>query len=175
MTSKYLKILEFDKILNRAAEYATCPEAKERVLNIEAFENADEERYALSQTDCITSLLIKNGSPRFYRVENADKIVRRAGKGGILSMAELLEAANALRNFRGLVQWYHMQDHELLSVDDYFYALSPQPELEKRILDAIISATEMADTASDTLFDIRKKIQSTQAGIRAKLDNLIRA
>ncbi|MEG0877871.1 MAG: endonuclease MutS2 [Oscillospiraceae bacterium] len=175
MTAKYLKALELDKIIAKAASYTVCPQATKMLMEQPPYENADEVRYALEQTDTITSLLLKNASPRFYRVEDVDQIVRRAGKGGTLSMAELLHAANALRNFRGLVQWYHAQDHEMLTVDDYFYALAPQPELEKRILDSILSETEMADTASDTLFETRRKIQSVEASIRDKLDHIVKA
>ncbi|MBP8855044.1 MAG: endonuclease MutS2 [Oscillospiraceae bacterium] len=174
MTTKYLKALELDKIIRRGAEFAVCPEAREMLTQQPPYDTADEVRDALLQTDTITSLLLKNGGPRFYRVEAVDKIVRRAGKGGILSMSELLQAANALRNFRGLVQWYHSTEHEMLAVDDYFYALSPQPELEKRILDSILSETEMADTASDTLYETRRKIHATEAGIRDKLDRIVK-
>lgn len=175
MTSKYLNTLEFNKILSRAAEGAVCPTAREMVLNITPFDNSDEVRFALNQTNEVTTLLLKNGNPRFYRVHEVDKIARRAGKGGILSMAELLHAANALRNFRTLTEWYRMTDHDMLSIDDYFYALSPQPTLEKRILECILSETEMADTASDTLYEIRRKIRATESSIREKLDQLIKS
>ena len=131
-------------------------------------------RYALSQTDAINSLLLKNGSPRFGGVQGVDKVVNRALKGGILSMAELLEVAGALRNFQNLVSWYHITEHDMLPVDDLFYALTPQPTLEKNISSAILSPEEMADTASNTLFEIRRKIRAMENSIRDKLDAIIK-
>ena len=174
MEKSYLKTLELEKILNRAAQLAVCPEARTLLLEQDAFETVEEVRYALSQTDAINTLLLKNGSPRFGGVQGVDKVVNRALKGGILSMAELLEVAGALRNFQNLVSWYHITEHDMLPVDDLFYALPPQPTLEKNISSAILSPEEMADTASNTLFEIRRKIRAMENSIRDKLDAIIK-
>ncbi|WP_394964844.1 endonuclease MutS2 [Candidatus Allofournierella excrementigallinarum] len=174
MDTSYRKTLELDKILERAAALAVCPEARALLLEQPAGETPDEVRYALSQTDAIASLLLKNGSPRFGGVSGVDKVVSRAVKGGVLSMAELLEVAGALRNFQNLVAWYGLTEHDMLPVDDLFYALSPQPGLEKQISGAILSPEEMADTASNTLFEVRRKIQATENSIRDKLDAIIK-
>ena len=174
MDTSYRKTLELDKILEKAAALAVCPEARTLLLEQPAGETPDEVRYALSQTDAIASLLLKNGSPRFGGVSGVDKVVSRAVKGGVLSMAELLEVAGALRNFQNLVAWYGLTEHDMLPVDDLFYALSPQPGLEKQISSAILSPEEMADTASNTLFEVRRKIQATENSIRDKLDAIIK-
>ena len=174
MEKSYLKTLELEKILNRAAQLAVCPEARTLLFEQDAFETVEEVRYALSQTDAINTLLLKNGSPRFGGVQGVDKVVNRALKGGILSMAELLEVAGALRNFQNLVSWYHITEHDMLPVDDLFYALTPQPTLEKNISSAILSPEEMADTASNTLFEIRRKIRAMENSIRDKLDAIIK-
>ncbi len=91
----------------------------------------EDERYDLAQTNAINALLIKNGSPRFGSVREVRRIVAHARKGGILSMGELLEIAATLRNFSGLSQWYGLSEHEMLPTDDLFFALAPQPVLEK--------------------------------------------
>ena len=174
MDTTYRKTLELDKILEKAAALAVCPEARTLLMEQPAGETPDEVRYALSQTDAIASLLLKNGSPRFGGVSGVDKVVSRAVKGGVLSMAELLEVAGALRNFQNLVSWYGLTEHDMLPVDDLFYALSPQPGLEKQISSAILSPEEMADTASNTLFEVRRKIHATENSIRDKLDAIIK-
>ncbi len=170
----YLKSLELDKIIAHAAGMAVCSETKKKLLALQPLTDPDEVRFALSQTDAISSLLLKNGSPRFGGVEGVDKIVRRAVKGGVLSMGELLMVAGTLRNFQNLVAWYGLSDHDMLPTDDLFYALAPQPGLEKQITDAILSPEEMADSASNTLFDLRRKIRATENSIRDKLDMIVR-
>ncbi len=175
MEQKYLTAIELDKIFARAAEGVVCSEARALLLEQAPGETPDEVRAALERTDAVTSLLIKNGSPRFQPVENVRGIVRRAEKGGVLSMAELLTVADTLRNFRELNKWYSVTEHDALPVDDLIYAMTPQPALEKAITEAILSENEMADTASDTLYDVRRKIRSAENSIRDKLDAITKS
>ena len=78
METSYLKTLELDKIIARAAEGCVCKEARAMLLAIEPQCDPDEVRYALEQTDAINTLLIKNGSPRFGGVA----FYGRAADGG---------------------------------------------------------------------------------------------
>ena len=174
MDFSYQSTLELDKVIARAVELCACAETKDRMRAITPCPNTEEERFALAQTNAVNSLLLKNGSPRFGAVSNGKRIAAHASKGGILSMGELLEIAAILRNFQGLSQWYGMTEHEPLQTDDLFFALAPQPALEKQIADSILSPEEMADTASMTLRDLRRRIRATEDSIRTKLDSIIK-
>ena len=78
METSYLKTLELDKIIARAAEGCVCKESREKLLAIEPQCDPDEVRYALEQTDAINSLLIKNGSPRFGGGLCVQRVPRKA-------------------------------------------------------------------------------------------------
>ena len=174
MDTAYKKTLELDKVLARAVQLCACRETREMMQDLQPCETPEDERYALEQTNAINSLLIKNGSPRFGSVSEVRRVVAHAQKGGILSMGELLEIAATLRNFAGLSQWYGLSEHDMMPTDDLFYSLAPQPMLERQISDSIISPEEMADTASTTLADLRRKIRQTEDSIRTKLDAIIK-
>ena len=174
MDTAYKTTLELDKVLARAVQLCACRETKEMMQDLQPCETPEDERYALEQTNAINSLLIKNGSPRFGSVSEVRRVVAHAQKGGILSMGELLEIAATLRNFAGLSQWYGLSEHDMMPTDDLFYSLAPQPVLERQISDSIISPEEMADTASTTLADLRRKIRQTEDSIRTKLDAIIK-
>ena len=63
METSYLKTLELDKIIARAAEGCVCKESREKLLAIEPQCDPDEVRYALEQT----CLLYTSPSPRDTR------------------------------------------------------------------------------------------------------------
>ena len=69
METGYLKTLELNKIIERAAAGCVCKEARAKMLELTPQCDPDEVRFALEQTDAVNTLLIKNGSPRFGGVE----------------------------------------------------------------------------------------------------------
>ena len=77
MQPKYLTSLEFDKILSRAAQGVVCPEARGLLLEEQPGDTPQAVRDKLAETDAMTALLIKNGTPRFDRVENMKHVVNR--------------------------------------------------------------------------------------------------
>ncbi len=175
MEQKYLDNLELYKIVAMAAERAVCPEAKDRLLAEQPQTGAEDVRLLLRQTDTLAQRLLVAGNPRISGCAEADKAVSRAEKGGILSMGELLLAARALRNFSVLNSWFFVEEERApTAVDDLFFVITPQPALEKAITEAILSETEMADTASDELYSLRRKIRQAENAIRDKLDAVVK-
>ena len=77
METSYLKTLELNKIIERAAAGCVCKEAKAKMLELAPLCDPDEVRFALEQTDAINTLLIKNGSPRFGGVEGVSAPAHR--------------------------------------------------------------------------------------------------
>ena len=173
MTEKEVRSIELDKILYILQELAVCKETRARLLALRPMTDPDEMREALLETDTMASLLQKISDPRYSGVEQVEKTVDRAAKGGVLSMAELLSVAATLRNFRFLREWYGSAGLDDSPLEDLFYTLTPDEALEKQILDSVLSENEMADTASEQLFDIRRKIRNTESSIRDKLDHII--
>ncbi len=174
MIQKHLNNVELNKIVAMAAERAVCPEARLRLFAEMPFTRAEDVRVLLAQTDTLASHIIKNGNPRITSCEGADKIASRAAKGGLLSMGELLAVRGALQNFSSLTSWFKAGEKNATPMDDLFFSITPQPVLERAITDAIISPEEMADSASDELYQLRRKIRQTEGSIREKLDAIIK-
>ena len=178
MDNKYLNNIELFKIVDMAMERAVCPETKALMVAEKPQTGTEDVSYLLAQTDAIAKRLLKNGNPRLSSCEGADLAVGRAAKGGVLSMAELLNVAGALRNFSALDSWFSGSKEEGAGptpVDDLFFSVTPQPALEKAIPEAILSDSEMADTASDELYSLRRKIRIAENSIRDKLDAVIKS
>ena len=179
MKEKYLKNLEFYKIVEQAAQNCVCPEAADRLRAVQPCADPEEMRHALAMTDAMTVRYLRLGGPRLSGVEDVMAAVQRAEKGGVLSMAELLLVGRTLRNFEALNGWYHAEEAKVQTdggvLDDLFYSITENAGLSRSIFDSILSETEMADTASDALYDIRRKIRSAESGIRDRLEHMIRS
>ncbi len=175
MTEKDCKTIELDKILMQLKEYVVCDATKETALLLRPSSETDEVKTMLYETNVMTSLLQKYSAPRYSNVAGVVDIMNRAVKGGALSAGELLHIASAFRNFRYLKSWFNSAEIEDNQMEYKFHQLSENILLENSIYDAILSETEIADTASAELFDIRKKIRNTESSIRDKLDSMIRS
>ena len=87
-------------------------------------------------------------------------------------MGELLKIASLLTTTKKLSGYFDsFEDEKLLS--KHFSELSPITSLEKRINEAVISPEEMADTASPTLYDIRRRTARLHAKVRDLLQEII--
>lgn len=175
MKEKYIQNLEYPKVAAMASERAVCQETKEMILNETLITRFEDVQDALTQTDVCAELLLKNGNPRISGCTGATQAVGRAQKGGVLSPGELISVNRALKNFSTLHSWYSQRlEAEQTVLDDYFFAIQPQPNLQKRIDRDILSESEIADSASDALANLRRKIRQTESSIRDKLDEVVK-
>jgi DNA mismatch repair protein MutS2 len=118
-------------------------------------------------------LLARFGAPSFSGLKNVNNPLHRAAAGGELNTAELLRIGFTLRALRSLYEWYgHFSDSK--SGHDFFFEnIKVNKYLEEKIFNVIVSEEEIADRASDELFEIRRKIRAKSNSIREKLDSII--
>ena len=172
-SEKALRTLEFDKI---CAMLESCCATEGAAAMARALRPSDDTYTVLRRQRRTTDarrLADAKGAPSFGRVKDISDVCERAEKGATLSMRELLDAANVLRVTR-ILQDYHTGNHPFDTVlDEVFDRLIPNRRLEDRIARAILSEESMADEASPTLADIRRKIRNENAKIRETLQKMI--
>ncbi len=173
--NKHLVALEFDKILERLAEYTCCDDSREAALNLRPQNRLDEAQALMNQTRDAHMLLARFGGPSFGGMKNVNNALHRADAGSTLSMHELLQIAETLRVIRSLTQWRSTNAGVESCLDVFFGALTPNKYLEDAITSAIVSDDEMADSASPTLADIRRKIRVQESKVREQLDKMTRS
>ena len=171
----YRTRLEFDVVLQQAAQFAVSGEGKQRVLQSEPATELAEAESALQLTDCLCTVLVRGQNPGISDQDPLPAIAMRAEKGGVLSMGELLWVRTALRNARVLRSWYQPPAEKAYFADWLFSALYEDAVFERILSDSILSDTEMADDASSTLADIRRRIARAESSVRDKLDGIIRS
>ncbi len=173
--NKNEKALELDKILQMLANETASADAAEQALALVPVHRAEEVSALLEETDAAYILSARFGSPTFYGMTNVTNALRRAQAGATLGMGELLKVASTMRALRALKHWRQKSENVSSPIDSLFHALFTNRELEETIFTSILSEEEMADEASSTLASIRRKIKSMSAGVREKLDRLIRS
>lgn len=171
--NKNHKTLELDLILEKLAAECSCDDAKDLTRGLKPAGDMAEVEMLLQQTEDAFSLLARFGGPSFSGLKNVNNSLHRAAAGGSLNPKELLDIAYCLRALRTLDEWRNHSSGVKTSLDFFFEGITSNKYLETKILSCIVSEEEIADKASDTLFDIRKKIRSKENSIREKLDSLI--
>lgn len=170
---KNFKTLELDLILNKLAQECSCDDAKELALSLHPTADMAEVELLLSQTEDAFSLLARFGAPSFSGLKNVNNPLHRVGAGGSLNPKELLDIAYCLRALRTLDEWHNHCSGVRTNLDFFFERITVNKYLENKIFTCIINEEEISDKASDTLYDIRRKIRSKENSIREKLDSMI--
>lgn len=172
---KHAKSIEFDKVLERLAEFTSCDDARYNALHLKPESNLDLARALLSQTADAHMLLARFGGPSFGGLKNVNNALSRANAGSVLNTRELLDIGGVLRVIRTLSQWRASNAGVQSVLDPLFNALSPNKYLETAIFNAIISEEEISDNASPTLADIRRKIKRQESKVREQLEKFSRS
>lgn len=173
--NRHHKSLELDKILLLLSKETTCEEAAQRALEITPSDGLFEVNELLKQTYDAHSLIGRFGMPSFGGVKNVSNSLRRAEAGGCLSIIEIIRISQTLHVIRTVKEWRNKSAGIQTSVDMYFNALSSNKFLEDKINSCIISEEELADNASHTLSDIRRKIRTASSKAREVLEKIIRS
>lgn len=172
---KHAKTLELDTVLQKLAGECASEDAYNLALTIIPQTDINIVKRNLAETESAYLLISKFTSPSFGGTVNISGSLSRAALGATLTPGELIKIANVLRVIRSVKSWRDNSSAEHETAIDYLFgALVPNKFLEDKITFCIKSEDEIADTASSTLADIRRKITSKSAKIRENLDKIVR-
>lgn len=172
-TNKHFEALELGAVLEMLGNEASSDDAKDAAVSLNPVNDLSQAQFLLSQTEDAFSLIARFGGPSFSGLNNVNNAVSRAAAGGELNTAELLRIGSTLRAVRSLYEWYGHCSGVSTSLDTLFDSITVNKYLEEKIFSVIVSEEEIADRASDELFEIRRKIRAKSNSVREKLDSII--
>ena len=176
MEKKALHILEFDKILNKIAEYTGNDAVKQRILDLMPASSLGEAATMQQQTSEAVRLILRYGEPQNMTVPHVVPSLRRCAMGAVLSPKELLDIARVLNIARGVKRYLGSADAEEFPVLGALeQSLTAVKQLEEQFYMCILSEEEIADGASGELSSIRRKMRNMQGKIKDMLDAMIRS
>lgn len=171
---KVLKILEFDKILERLQEYSQSESVKKRIMKLEPYTDMDSVCRAQKETTEAMSTLLKLGNvPVNLSVRDVRDSVKRGEQGGVLTPRELIDIKSVLYVARRTKAYLQDISDECSILKEYEEKLLTAKALEDKISSAVISEEDIADDASAELGAIRRKIKNLNAKIKDTLNTMI--
>lgn len=177
MDKKSFKVLEFDKIIDILKTKASSSLGLNKIEKLEPSSDYEEVKYRLQETTEAQSILIKRGHVSLGGIHDVLDKVKRAEIGASLDPGSLLMIADTLRAARVLSNSLsgdgEEEDFNYPIIQSLATSLYIHREIEDAIYNAIVSEIEIADSASSTLRDIRRKIVQKNQSIRSKLNTII--
>lgn len=175
MNQKVLRTLEYNKIVERLAEYAFGADTKERCLSLLPSTSLSEITNAQQQTKDAMNRSLKKGRLDCSGIKPLSSAIRRVEIGGTMNIEELLGLCKLLETARR-VKAYGRKEREDIpsdSLSEFFDGLETLSPLCDEIRRCIISVDEISDDASSNLKSIRRSIRSTGDRIHVQLNQML--
>lgn len=169
---KSLTTLEYPKILDRLATFAQSQGGKKKASELVPYEKIADALHALNETAEADRVLFEYSLSPSFAIDDIGDILVKAKKGATLAIPDIMKVGRSLRVSRRLKYTIDkVKDCPLLA--DMAMGLFENETLEKKIFDAFLSETEVADNASNELRAIRIRIRKLNDNVRSKLQLFI--
>ena len=175
MNTKVLRVLEYNKIIDKLTDKATSEQGRKLTSSLVPMTDLDDIAKAQTETSDALGRLFSKGSTSFGGNKDLGMCIKSLEVGSALSIAELLRIAAFLENVNR-IKAYGRRDREDTpadSLDEYFDVLEPLTPLANEIRRCILSEEEIADDASPTLKHIRRSMSITNDKIHSQLTSMI--
>jgi DNA mismatch repair protein MutS2 len=177
MDERTLRILEFDKIINRLKSLCASELGKELAEEVVPERQYSVVERMLRETTHAVDFILRRGNPPLGGLHDIRSSLKRVEIGSMLTPGELLRVSDTLRTARNLKNYSSAVSSEENEANDHIGELIAGLTSNKRIEDkinlAIASEEEIADSASNTLANIRRQIKEHQNSIKEKLNSMI--
>lgn len=175
MNSKVLRVLEYNKIIERLTDKATSEQGRKLTAALEPMTDLEAIKKAQTETADALGYLFRKGSTSFGGNKDLGMCIRSLEIGSTLSIAELLRIAAFLENVNRIKSYgrKEREDTPADSLDEYFESLEPLTPLSNEIRRCILSEEEIADDASPALKKIRRSMTIANDRIHSQLASMI--
>ena len=175
MNQKVLRVLEYNKIIERLTDKATSEQGRKLAAALEPMTDLEAIGKAQTETADALGYLFRKGSTSFGGNKDLGMCIRSLEIGSVLSIEELLRIAAFLENVNRIKSYgrKEREDAPADSLDVYFESLEPLTPLSIEIRRCILSEEEIADDASPALKKIRRSMTVTNDRIHSQLASMI--
>jgi DNA mismatch repair protein MutS2 len=174
MDAKTLKTLEYAKILQTAAGYASSAPARQAIRALTPAENISEVKERLAEVGEADRILFQHSVNIGFAFDDIGAELEKASVLSVLSMGEILKIYKLLKAGRTAQSAIDkVPDNDIHRIRAIAGGIYINKTLEEDIDRSILSESEMSDNASPELRAIRQKIRKTGEDIKSKLNSYI--
>lgn len=175
MNEKALRILEYNKIIEKLTDCATSPMGKDMCKNLLPSTDLGEICQGQMETSDALSRIYAKGSLSFSGLRDIRDSLLRLKVGSSLSVTELLHMASLLETALRAKSYGRRETDDMSSdsLDGLFNAIEPLSPVCREIRRCILSEEEIADDASPGLKHVRRSIKLTNERIRSQLNAMV--
>jgi len=170
LNKKYLKKLEYNKILEILSSFAKTYIGKEKCFNLKPSTNVEN---LLEQTYESYNLICRNGTLPISAIDNIDILIKNLESNFALTASDLLKLTHILKTSRELKEYFPFENDNYQNIIEHFSLLYINKNLEKEINDKILDENTIADNASTKLKSIRKTQKNLSLEIKNKLNTIV--
>lgn len=171
---KNLRILEFDKIIDKLKDLALTEGAKERFGELKPYLSEQELMSALRDTAEARELLDTAGTPPIPGMEKIGDMVREAEAGVMLSAEQLESVGSFLGSVKRLKGFLKSGAGQGIGLAYGYEALEDLEEIREEIM-RMIRGGRIDDYATDQLKNIRRSIGVQNDKLQGKAEGLLKS
>ncbi|MEE0751470.1 endonuclease MutS2 [Frisingicoccus sp.] len=175
MNEKALRILEYNKIIEKLVDCATSPMGKALCEKLEPSADLGEICQNQMETSDALSRVYAKGSLSFSGLRDIRDSLLRLKVGSSLSATELMHVASLLEAALRAKSYGRRENDDMNadSLDGFFNAIEPLSPVCREIRRCILSEEEIADDASPGLKHVRRSIKLTNERIHSQLNAMV--
>lgn len=175
MNPHTLRVLEYDKILQKLATFCAFAGGEELATSLLPSDDLRTVREWLEQTDEAFRLLEQKTDIYFGGVHDLRHLTAKAERGSILMPAEFVEVRTTLMRARTLRNTLTRLNRQFPRLADIAFVIEPCEHVIGEISRCVNDRAEVVDGASAELGRIRAQLRVAQDRLLSTLDRLVQS
>jgi len=171
MNEKFLKTLEYDKILKTLEHFASSELGKNKVRKLRPTSDFSAVRASLIETNDAAARIYRHGNISFSGAKDIRDTLLRLEVGSTIGIGEFLKIGAILDTAKRAIAYNDVED----SISGRFVSLAECDELNVEIKRCIISEEEISDNASQKLREIRRELRLMDDRIHSEINKVLNA
>jgi DNA mismatch repair protein MutS2 len=173
MDKKTFQTLEYSKILERLASLAAFAPSAEKARNLRPTNDLEEARIRLVETSEAVKLLVTNADISIGGARDIRELVDLSEHGGVLAPPDLLDIKFTLISARKLARTFERMEDQYPALYELTAQFPPPLGLIDTISRTISDRSEILDTASDKLGNIRRDMRIAHDRLLTKMQRIV--